>query len=231
MAKSSDTLIRLLAMAGPTLIRSYFSTLKIRWHCVLPEKPLTSPVIYALWHQRLLLFAYTHQRQGITCLISRHRDGDLIAKPMEGLGFKTVRGSSTSGGREALKELKGVRGDMGFTPDGPRGPLHRFKSGAIYIAAETGYPIIPSTCSYARAWQFRSWDGFLLPKPFSRTIIRSRAPVYIPPEAKENIAHYRQLLETQLKSLTNETDADFEHFWRLGTWRKPYVFKRKKPLS
>jgi lysophospholipid acyltransferase (LPLAT)-like uncharacterized protein len=121
-----------------------------------------APVIYAFWHARLLALTYVHRGGGGAVLISRHADGELIARIVERLGFVTARGSSTRGGSRAVLELlERIREGrvVGITPDGPRGPALQFKEGAIQLASLSGAPLVPvapgmaSCCRRpSRAW-------------------------------------------------------------------------------
>jgi len=102
--------------------------------------------ILAFWHGRLMMMPYGYKGRGVTVLISQHRDGELIAKTIQGLGIECVRGSSTRGWLGGVKGmLRAVRNgrDLAITPDGPQGPRYKAQMGAITIAARTGLPIIP----------------------------------------------------------------------------------------
>ncbi|MDF2754556.1 MAG: uncharacterized protein K0S94_141 [Nitrospira sp.] len=103
-------------------------------------------VIIAFWHARQLMMPLTYRGTLAHILISQHQDGEIIARIVERFGFKAVRGSSTRGGMEALRELirlgrAGV--DLVVTPDGPRGPAHVAKMGVIQLARASGLPIVP----------------------------------------------------------------------------------------
>ncbi|HEU4684688.1 MAG TPA: lysophospholipid acyltransferase family protein [Nitrospira sp.] len=105
-------------------------------------------VIIAFWHARQLMMPLTYRGTGAHILISHHRDGEIIARIVERFGFRTVRGSSTRGGVEALRELirlgrAGV--DLVVTPDGPKGPAQVVKMGVIQLARASGLPIVPLT--------------------------------------------------------------------------------------
>jgi hypothetical protein len=213
----------LVGLIGPTLVRLWLSTIRYRWiggGLVSPDPAGREPVIYAFWHQRFLGFVWSHRHRGIRVLISRHGDGELLARVMEPLGFEPVRGSSTRGGSAALRDLiRGAGGgrDLALTPDGPRGPLHVFQPGAIYLAARTGVPILPITISYARAWRLPTWDGFVLPRPFTRAVAWFAPPVRVPREiSPDGIETLRGTLEARLRELTAETDARFEELFRQG---------------
>jgi lysophospholipid acyltransferase (LPLAT)-like uncharacterized protein len=137
--------------------------------------PATQRVIAGLWHNRLLLSAHViqkffPQRPG-AALISASRDGALIADVVERYGFETARGSSSRFGSTALLQLADAiaRGrDVLITPDGPRGPAYRLGGGILFLAQKAGVPIIPANFEYSAYWRAKSWDRFILPKPFSK---------------------------------------------------------------
>jgi len=210
----------------PYLIRLWYSTLRIRWHgfAHLPPSPRgREPVLYAFWHERLLLFAYTHRGQGVTTLISQHADGELIARVIERLGFAAVRGSATRGGTGAvLGMIRRVREgwDLAVTPDGPRGPQRTFREGALGLAAAAGIPLLLGTNAYSASWELPTWDRMRVPRPFARAIARAGPVIRVPPAAgDEEIVRLREKAERVLCDLTDETDREFERFWREATPR------------
>ena len=140
--------------------------------------------IFAFWHARLLPLAWTHRGRGAAVLVSRHRDGELIARIVERLGYVTARGSSTRGGEEGVMEMlrQAERGKLlGITPDGPRGPALTLKPGIVYLASRSGLPIVPVAAAARRSWKLRSWDGFRVPRPFTRVVVAYGEPIAIPP--------------------------------------------------
>jgi lysophospholipid acyltransferase (LPLAT)-like uncharacterized protein len=131
-------------------------------------------VLFALWHGELLPLLWHQRGRGVAVVISEHRDGEIIARIAESLGYRTVRGSSSRGASRALLGLARAidqGADGAITPDGPRGPAHVFASGAAVAAQRTGVPIAPIRASASRAWRLRSWDRFLIPKPFARVTV------------------------------------------------------------
>ncbi len=132
------------------------------------------PGIYVFWHRALLMAAYRYRNLGIRILISASFDGELIAHVVERLGFVPVRGSSSRGGAAGLLALTRARQDghkVAITADGPRGPVYFAKPGAAAVAMRANSP---ASCFYlhaGRAWILSSWDGFVIPKPFSRVYI------------------------------------------------------------
>ena len=146
-------------------------------------------------------------------MVSQHDDGEMIAQTVEKLGFTTVRGSSTRGGRQALMDIvrelkKGKIATM--MPDGPHGPRHVFKPGAIYIAQLARVPILPMTFSSNRFFQFRSWDKFMLIKPFSRSVIMYGEPYHVPARLEPSqLETVRAELEIKLIELEGAADGYF----------------------
>lgn len=164
-------------------------SLTVSWREVVgrSEQPTTG-VIVAFWHGRMLLMPSVYRMiwRGRTnppyMLISQHGDGRLIAWAIKLLGFFSVAGSSTRGGRRALLELirKGRSGaDLGFTPDGPRGPRYVCKDGVVLVAQKTGLPVYPMAYAVDRRWQLASWDGMIIPKPFARAVAIVGEPIVI----------------------------------------------------
>ena len=150
------------------------------------------PEIYCFWHQCVLPCTIYFRKSHAVILISRSFDGELITRILRLFGFDAVRGSSSRGGSEGLIGLKEVI-DAGrtaiFTADGPLGPIYQTKMGPIKLAQTTGAPIGAFHLQPERAWVLRSWDRFLIPKPFTRIIVSwaqwTRVPAGLPPEQFE----------------------------------------------
>lgn len=168
------------------------------------------PVVFALWHGRLLPCTWRHRHDGLVTLISQHKDGEYIARVVERWGYRTVRGSSSRGGTEALRELmRWVRRgrSLAITPDGPRGPREKMKLGPLYIAQRTGAPIIPALAGASRGWYFGGWDCFLVPKPFARIRMAYGEPVHVPREADEaELERLAAVVEERLGALKAQVD-------------------------
>lgn len=133
------------------------------------------PLVGTFWHNRLLMVPILYNRFGGghrgNCLTSPSKDGAIVAEVMERFNIGNVRGSSSRRGATALREMAAVleKGeDMAITPDGPRGPRYHFHPGAVKLAQMTGAPLVLITVEYSRYWELKSWDGFRIPKPFSR---------------------------------------------------------------
>ena len=167
--------------------------------------------IYASWHQRLFAgIAPLAKRKPISIMISQSRDGEYISRIVDMLGWRAVRGSSSRGGREALKEIislskQGYR--IVHIVDGPQGPPGIVKPGLIKIAQHSGMPIIFSTTSAEKKWVFSSWDQFVIPKPFSRVIIRFGDEIHIQRNlGGVDFEKKRSYVESALKQFIEETD-------------------------
>ena len=135
---------------GHLAIRFIHLTMRITYIDFEPYKKIIEDGeghIQSFWHGRLMMMPYGYKgKNGITVLISQHRDGELIAKTIRGFGIESVRGSSTRGWLGGVKGMfKAVKKgrDLAITPDGPQGPRYKAQMGAITIAARTGLPIVP----------------------------------------------------------------------------------------
>lgn len=139
----------------------------------VPEKPPTTG-IFCFWHRCTLLAGWYFRKFHCSILISRSFDGELITRTLRLLGYDAVRGSSSRGGAAGLLALQSVieRGfPVVFTADGPRGPIYQTKIGPVKLAQMTGQPMGSFYLLPQRAWVMRSWDQFLIPKPFSRVAV------------------------------------------------------------
>ncbi len=140
------------------------------------------PFIFSLWHGHLLPLLWHHRGSNVAILISEHRDGELIARTARWLGYRLIRGSTTRGAERALlslvRELKEGR-QVAVTPDGPRGPARTFAPGALIAAQRSGAAILPVAASADRAWRLRSWDRFIIPKPFARVTVAYGTPTTV----------------------------------------------------
>lgn len=132
------------------------------------------PAVYAFWHRSLLACAWHFRQWEIAILISQSFDGELIARTVERLGFVAVRGSSSRGGSTGLRSLERAYRTghyCAITADGPKGPAMVAKPGVVQLARLVGSDVGTFEMFPLRAWRLRSWDGFLIPKPFSRVVV------------------------------------------------------------
>ena len=169
-------------------------------------------LVYASWHQRFFPgITFFSTRKPIAIIISKSRDGEMAARAVDILGWRPVRGSSSKGGKEALDELKALAEQgyrVGHIVDGPQGPFGTVKPGLIRIAQHASLPIVPTITSGEKRWVFNSWDRFMVPKPFSRVIIRFGAPIEVPAELDdEGFTALQARIEGEMDLLYKDTDA------------------------
>ncbi len=164
-------------------------------------------MIFAFWHNRFIVMPYIYRfflkRSRIAVIVSQSRDGALVDGFLSRYGFRTVRGSSSRGGRRAMLGLvRSLRDgwDAAVTPDGPRGPRYRVQNGIITVAAATGVPIVPVSYSSSLRFIFRgSWDHFRLPLPASRIRVVFGRPLEV--EKKPSPARQKELAEVLRKRM------------------------------
>jgi lysophospholipid acyltransferase (LPLAT)-like uncharacterized protein len=202
----------LAAAAGAMPLDGLLRTLSFETHGEPTLRTIAArePVIIAIWHGRLLPATFYHRNEGLASLVSRSADGDLIARVLERWGYRAVRGSSSRGGSEALRQIvRMVRSgqSVAITPDGPRGPRRKMKPGAVLAASMAGVPILPMSSGTPRAWWFGRWDRFLVPKPFARVKIVYGPPMYVPARASpEEVEAASIAVEQALEAATHKAD-------------------------
>ncbi len=138
--------------------------------------------VLAFWHGTMLLPWFIHRNDGFAALTSKSKDGDLLAKQLKHWKYKVVRGSSSKGGDVALGVMVDLAKNgysVAITPDGPRGPEHKFKAGAVIIAKRSGVPVVLMGIGIKSKKKLKSWDKFQIPNPFSNVKIIYSDPVYV----------------------------------------------------
>jgi lysophospholipid acyltransferase (LPLAT)-like uncharacterized protein len=157
--------------------------------------------IFSLWHGQLLPLLWHHRGEGIVVLISEHKDGEVVARAAAALGFGLIRGSSSRGADRALisisREVEAGK-EVAITPDGPKGPSQKFAPGALVAAQRSNSFIVPIGVTADRAWRLRSWDRFMIPKPFARVTIAYGDPTKVaastPRAAADEGPRFEQLM-------------------------------------
>jgi len=167
------------------VIRVLGATLRFAWseeEGATPQR-IARPAIYSFWHQCIFPAAALFQGQGIAVMTSLSFDGEFIARIIEKLGFRAVRGSSSRG---AVGALLGMRREVeagqavAFTIDGPRGPRYVAKPGPVLLAQATGAPIAAFHIALENPWVLNSWDATRIPRPFSRALLRVSRAMHVP---------------------------------------------------
>ena len=203
-----------------TKLSAFILNLLLRFICSLNKLSTTRPDIFerwaeggnnifAFWHNRLFYLAYycikNTKKSKMSVLISMSRDGDYGVAIGRKLGLDVVRGSASRGGHKAIRNLarKAAAGNnIAITPDGPRGPAYRVNEGVIRLAQLTGARIIPVSYDATRKKKLKSWDGFIIVKPFGRVHMAFAEPVQIPRDLDSGeVEKYREELEKTLLEL------------------------------
>ena len=174
------------------------------------------PVIFAFWHNRLVVCGewiqrnMINQRRPVALLTSLSRDGEIAAR-MSGIrGYQSIRGSSSRGGLGSLRSLhRAIRAgaSAATAPDGPRGPSQVAQPGTVMVAKLSGAPIVPVAFAASRAWRLRSWDRLVVPKPFSRVVVTAGEPIEVPSKlSHEELAAITANLERRLNGLVSRAE-------------------------
>ncbi len=203
------------------LIRLLSFTLRYRIHVAEETRKIFQagkPVIFAFWHGRMIIMPPVYHKvcgkegKDAWIMVSRHWDGELIARTVKPFRILSARGSSTRGGREALQALieKARQGHtIGITPDGPSGPRYTVQPGVVRIAQLTGTPIVPLTWAARPRWIASSWDRFQIPLPFARVSVVFDEPFYVPDSGSaEALEACRTRLEARLGEVTDRMEAE-----------------------
>jgi lysophospholipid acyltransferase (LPLAT)-like uncharacterized protein len=205
-------LIRVLAFVAAWVIRCWMATVRYRLHfCdgkTHPTDVTRERYLYAFWHESLLFMLVVRHPRLLT-LISQHADGELIARACQHLGLGSVRGSATRGGAEALLKLIRLSREnhLAFTPDGPRGPRRQVPKGVVFLASQTGLPIVPVGVGCERAWRMRSWDRFMIPRPGASAHVVLGQPITVPShQNRRELERYRQQVEQACQAVTEQAE-------------------------
>ena len=172
------------ASAGIIYIASALAKVeKIGWKNYLSAYDSDDPSLVVAWHGSLIVPIYCHRNRNLVIMTSLSGDGDLLTHALYNLGYKCVRGSSSRGGMRGLLEMvKLIKtgGNGAITVDGPRGPRHEVKPGAVLVAQKSGAQIVPVGMAYSNCIRLKNWDRTEIPVPGSRAVMVSGEPFKIP---------------------------------------------------
>jgi lysophospholipid acyltransferase (LPLAT)-like uncharacterized protein len=171
------------------------------------------PGIYPFWHRCVLGATWIFRQRNFAVLTSRSRDGEFIARVIQRLGYVPIRGSSSRGGQRGLLEMdRFVKngGGAAFTIDGPRGPRFVAKRGPVLLARITGAAITAFYVAMEKAWVINTWDGMMIPRPFSRAFVRVARKIFVPPDASdEQLSAAHSEMQAALDRVTAYADSQF----------------------
>lgn len=213
---------RVLGALVHGLTRSIFSTLRLECDNLQGSTPGGKGAIIVAWHGRTLIPANVYSNRGYWALISLSRDGEIQNDIFQRYGFQTVRGSTSRGGvRGALLMARKVKegGILTFTPDGPRGPTHKVQPGVVLMAEKSGAPIVPIGVSASSRWLLKSWDSYMIPKPFARAYMIVGDPIYVPPKAQDDRSEICATIEHALNRVEKEAERRAGHLDYPSDWR------------
>ena len=169
-------------------------------------------IVVAFWHGQLAMMQkpYRGRGAGICIQVSRHSDGEIITRAVRPFGVRTARGSATRGGVASVRDmLEAFRDgyDLAMAIDGPRGPRHQAKPGAVRLAQATGARLFPVAAAPRRGWKAKSWDRFVVPRPFTTVHYMAGRPISLARDADDaSIESARAELERELNRLTAEAE-------------------------
>ncbi len=181
------------------------------------------PMIYSFWHNCIIPSLYLFRNLRIAVMTSESFDGEYIARILHKFGFARVRGSSSRG---AVRALLGMRREIeqgwtvAFTIDGPRGPRYVAKPGPVLLARTTGVPMSAFHIALDRAWILKTWDGLMIPKPFTRALLRVGPQIPVPPDGDDEI--YLKELQATLDRARIFAE---ENVAKVGTAEFPYFHR------
>jgi lysophospholipid acyltransferase (LPLAT)-like uncharacterized protein len=190
-------LLWLIEWTGYLVIRFLLPTVRfaVSWEDGSPKSFAQRPYVYSFWHNCMIAAMYWCRDLDVRVMSSDSFDGEYTGRIMQKFGFVKVRGSSSKG---AIRALLGMRRALeqgwtvAFTIDGPKGPRYIAKPGPVALARSTGAPMVVFHIAIDRAWVLHTWDRAMIPKPFSRALIRVSRAIPVHPDGDQEL-YYREL--------------------------------------
>jgi lysophospholipid acyltransferase (LPLAT)-like uncharacterized protein len=222
--------LRIIIWLGYWLIRLIGPTLRV---CISREEGAQEtlgqrPLIGSFWHSCIIPATYICRGLGVRVMSSNSYDGEYMGRIIHKFGFVAVKGSSS---RNAVRALLGLRRALedgwtvAFTLDGPRGPRHKVKPGPVALARSSGVPLTMFHAAVDKAWVLNSWDRMMIPKPFSRVLLRFGKLIQVPEDATdEDVERYTGELQASLDRVCEFAEANVN---RVATGGFPY-YKRSE---
>ena len=211
------TLIRMFAHMMALFCRCLFWTVRTR---VIAAEPGFSPhcepdalhrSLFCVWHDAIIGAIFCGKTVNVAALVSQNYDGTVIADVLDAVGIQPVRGSSSRGGAEAVRQMFALaeRKHLVIATDGPRGPRRVVKDGIVYLSSQSGRPIVPTALACKWAWRPRGrWTDMVIPLPFSRVVVLGGTPIHIPEGlSPQQLAPYRELVQRAMDELQAKADG------------------------
>lgn len=222
-------ILRIIICLGYWLIRLIGPTLRV---CISREEGAQEtleqrPLIASFWHSCIIPATYICRDLGVRVMSSNSYDGEYMGRIIHKFGFVAVKGSSS---RNAVRALLGLRRALGagwsvaFTLDGPRGPRHKVKPGPVALGRSSGVPLTMFHAALDKAWVLNSWDRLMIPKPFSRVLLRFGTLIHVADDATdEDVERFTAELQAALDRVCDFADTNVS---RVGTAEFPYYKRR-----
>jgi lysophospholipid acyltransferase (LPLAT)-like uncharacterized protein len=220
-----DLLLTLISWATTIAVRLIGPTMRFAVSCEenSPVSLEQRPFVYSFWHQCTFAATYLWRDLDIRVMSSTSFDGEFTARMIRRFGFVPIRGSSSRG---AVRGLLGMRKEIeagytvAFTIDGPRGPRFITKPGPVLLARSAKVPMAVFHIAIDRAWVLNTWDRLLVPKPFSRALMRVGSLIPVPPDmGSEDLEGYNDLLQSALDRVKAFAEANVD---RVGSDEFPF---------
>jgi lysophospholipid acyltransferase (LPLAT)-like uncharacterized protein len=207
-------ILSLIVAIGTLAIRLICSTLRISISREdgANEKLQDRPLVISFWHACIIPATYAYRQLGIRVMSSNSYDGEYMGRIIRRYGFVAVKGSSS---RNAVRALLGLRRalkdgwSVAFSIDGPRGPRYQVKPGPVTLGRSTGVPLCTFHIAAEKAWVLNTWDRLVIPKPFSRALLRMGKLIHVPHDAtEEDLNRYQSDLQSTLDRIRKFAEAN-----------------------
>jgi lysophospholipid acyltransferase (LPLAT)-like uncharacterized protein len=202
--------ISMLAGIFVGVLRLLFRTLKLTYREEVAganpfNQETTEQFLYCVWHDSVVMPAFSGEHRKTSALTSRHADGSFVAKVLSLVGIQPIRGSTNRLSPTAYRELLSALGEghLVITPDGPRGPARRMSLGIVQLASRTGRRIVPTAYHAERCWRIPgSWTTLVIPRPYSRVLLMAGQPLLVPPNLDhDQLREYARRLQAEMDRL------------------------------
>jgi lysophospholipid acyltransferase (LPLAT)-like uncharacterized protein len=206
--------LRIIIAAGYSFIRLIGPTLRVSVSREKGAQQTVSqrPLVLNFWHAGIIPATYLFRNVGIRVMSSNSYDGEYMGRIIHKFGFVAVKGSSS---RNAVRALLGLRRALkegwavAFSIDGPRGPRYQVKPGPVTLARSSGVPLATFHIAVERAWILNTWDRLIIPKPFSRVLMRFGKLIPVPSDATdEDVERYQKELQASLNRICEFAEAN-----------------------
>jgi lysophospholipid acyltransferase (LPLAT)-like uncharacterized protein len=215
-------LLWLIEWTGYFAIRILLPTVRfaVSWEAASPKSLAERPRVYSFWHNCMIAAMWWCRDLDVRVMSSDSFDGEYTGRIMQKFGFVKVRGSSSKG---AVRALLGMKRELeqgwtvAFTIDGPKGPRYAAKPGPVILSRTTGVPMVVFHIALDHPWVLKTWDGCMIPRPFSRAFMRISRDIPVPPDGSDE--QYLRELQSALDRVRIYAEQNIK---KAGTREFPY---------